>query len=58
MSLKGNEHDGSLSDTDAIGETKYLLEKYARNMGLSFETAIGMILAVSKGQKSLQVLWF
>lgn len=55
ISLKENVGNGSLYDADAIGERKSLLEKYARNIGLSFDDAMSMLLAIFKGQKPLKV---
>lgn len=56
ISLKENDRNGSLSDASAVGELKCLLERYARNIGLSFDDAISVILAISRGQKSFKVL--
>lgn len=55
ISLKENVGNGSLHDADAIGEIKSLLEKYARNIGLSFDDAMSLLLAIFKGQKPLKV---
>ncbi|CAD5162973.1 unnamed protein product [Musa acuminata subsp. malaccensis] len=54
ISLKENDRNGSLSDASAVGELKCLLERYARNIGLSFDDAISVILAISRGQKSFK----
>ncbi|KAG6494170.1 hypothetical protein ZIOFF_049189 [Zingiber officinale] len=56
ISLKGNVGNGSLHDADAIKEIKSLLEKYARNIGLSFDDAMSLLLAIFKGQKPLKDL--
>ncbi|XP_042418607.1 N-terminal acetyltransferase B complex auxiliary subunit NAA25-like isoform X2 [Zingiber officinale] len=56
ISLKENVGNGSLHDADAIGEIKSLLEKYARNIGLSFDDAMSLLLAIFKGQKPLKDL--
>ncbi|XP_008804153.1 N-terminal acetyltransferase B complex auxiliary subunit NAA25-like [Phoenix dactylifera] len=49
------ETNGSVSDTTVIVEMKCLLERYARNIGLPFDDAIDVILAIAKGQKSFKL---
>lgn len=54
--LKENiELNGSVSDIDYTSEFKCLLERYARNLGLSFEDATEAIVGISEGKKSFKV---
>ncbi|KAM0953791.1 putative tetratricopeptide-like helical domain superfamily [Dioscorea sansibarensis] len=48
------EPNGSVSDIDCTGEFKCLLERYARNLGLSFEDAIEAVVGISEGKKSFK----
>ncbi|XP_039128468.1 LOW QUALITY PROTEIN: N-terminal acetyltransferase B complex auxiliary subunit NAA25 [Dioscorea cayenensis subsp. rotundata] len=53
--LKENiELNGSVSDIDYTSEFKCLLERYARNLGLSFEDATEAIVGISEGKKSFK----
>ncbi|RRT35835.1 hypothetical protein B296_00055406 [Ensete ventricosum] len=56
ISLKENDRNGSLSDANAVSELKCLLERYARTIGLSFDDAISVILAISRGQNSFKAM--
>lgn len=56
-SLKENlEINGSASDPKISSELKILLERYAKMLGYSFTDAIEVVLGVSGGQKSFEVL--
>ena len=47
--------NGSTYDTSSSRELKHLLERYARNIGFSFDDAKNFILEIVKGQKSSKV---
>ncbi|KAH0465541.1 hypothetical protein IEQ34_005644 [Dendrobium chrysotoxum] len=48
------EHDASEKDANSNGELRFLLEKYARSIGLSFDDAVKLIFEISKGQRSFK----
>ncbi|RWW15160.1 hypothetical protein GW17_00021015 [Ensete ventricosum] len=56
ISLKETDRNGTLSDANAVSELKCLLERYARTIGLSFDDAISVILAISRGQNSFKAM--
>lgn len=47
--------NGSTPDTNNSQELKHLLERYAKNIGFSFEDAKNFILDIAKGQRSSKV---
>lgn len=54
-SLKEIIDNGSTPDATNSQELKHLLERYARNIGFSFDDAKTFILDIVKGQKSSKV---
>ncbi|CAI9107074.1 OLC1v1006355C1 [Oldenlandia corymbosa var. corymbosa] len=58
-SLSVKEHteaNGSILDPKLSSELKYLLERYASILGFAFQDAIELVLGVSSGHHSLEVL--
>lgn len=53
---ENSEPNGTASDTNIAAELKILLERYARNISLTLDEAIGVILGILEGQKSFKVL--
>ncbi|PKU67320.1 peptide alpha-N-acetyltransferase [Dendrobium catenatum] len=48
------EPNASEKDANSNGELRFLLEKYARSIGLSFDDAVKLIFEISKGQRSFK----
>ncbi|OAY65690.1 N-alpha-acetyltransferase 25, NatB auxiliary subunit, partial [Ananas comosus] len=53
---ENSEPNGTASDTNIAAELKILLERYARNIGLTLDGAISVILGIMEGQKSFKEL--
>jgi hypothetical protein len=53
--LREGESNGASSNVTAAVETKTLLEKYARSIGYSFDDALGIVLGMSSGKKTVKV---
>ncbi|XP_020102964.1 phagocyte signaling-impaired protein isoform X2 [Ananas comosus] len=53
---ENSEPNGTASDTNVAAELKILLERYARNIGLTLDEAISVILGILEGQKSFKEL--
>lgn len=49
------EVNGSVSDCKVLSELKILLERYAMSLGFSFSDALGVVMEISSGKKSLEV---
>jgi N-terminal acetyltransferase B complex non-catalytic subunit len=52
--LREGESNGASSNVTAAVETKTLLEKYARSIGYSFDDALGIVLGMSSGKKTVK----
>ncbi|RLN29014.1 phagocyte signaling-impaired protein [Panicum miliaceum] len=52
--LRESESNGASSNVNAAGETKTLLEKYARSIGYSFDDALSIVLGMSSGNKAVK----
>ncbi|KAI0519826.1 hypothetical protein KFK09_007287 [Dendrobium nobile] len=48
------EPNASEKDANSNEELRFLLEKYARSLGLSFDDAVKLIFEISKGQRSFK----